>query len=362
MVLELSLIKQISHIEFYVTNICQALLFHHKILGFTPIAYSGLETGSKSKVQYFISQGYTNLILTSAVNNNDQILQYLSHHGDGVRDIAFIVDNVESVFRKALDNGAKVVAYPQTIQSHTATIFMAQIAVFGDVIHTLIASTNSNIPDFTNLADCKINNSVALETKLFNKIDHIAICVNSGELNYWTQFYINVFDLRYTSEENIDTGKSGMNSKVLQSENGEIKLVLTEPLSKYENSQIKTFIKYNNGPGVQHLAFQTSDIITTVNSLHEMIDFLQIPDSYYKIQLTNFPKLAEKINRLQSLNILIDQNNEGYLYQCFSKPIQTRPTYFFEIIQREGAHGFGSDNIKMLFKAIEIELDIYDKK
>lgn len=350
------MITRIDHIEMYVGNIYQAAFFYKSALNFSEIQSYGIRDNSVKEAKNILKHQDITLVLSSASHAEHDIYQHIAEHGDSIKDVAFIVDDVDQVFQQAMNYGAKQVIEPCEILQNSKRWRIAKISTFGSVIHSLIQCLDGNEHNFFTQKSAALLDKNEKKETLFSELDHIAICVGLGELDKWIKFYTEVFGLKQVHEESIDTGNSGMNSIVLSSLNGVVKIVFTEPMEQYKNSQIQEFIDHNKGNGVQHLAFKTEDIVHAVKELiSKDIVFLKVPKTYYELRLEAIPEAKEKIHLFSSLNILIDKDEDGYLYQIFSKPIGTRPTLFFEVIQREGCNGFGSENIKALFKAIEME-------
>lgn len=343
---------KIDYVEFLVSNIHHAVHFYRNSLGFKKIAYLGPETGVHDKISFIMEQGNIRIILTSTVNNKF-ILNHINKHGDGVHDIAFVVSNVQIAFEHALKHGAQAVLEPTIFEDKECAIKKATIQAFGDTTHTLIERNSSDLfylPYYKFLSDeyNLLNN--------FHSIDHFAICTHQGTMNDVARFYKNVFLFTEIHNEYVHTGKSGMNSKVVQSPFDGLKITIAEPVNDKCRSQIEDYIHNYGSAGIQHVAFTTENILQTVKHLKNAgVDFLLIPPAYYEMNKDKFTNINEDIHILQKYGILIDSDEKGYLYQIFSKPIQNRATYFFEIIQRRGATGFGSNNIKALFQAMEQE-------
>ena len=346
-------LNKIDYIEFYVFNAFQAANFYKSVLGFDIIAYGGPETGLKDKISYILKQGTIKLIISSALDTNSAILQHVFLHDDGIKDIAFSTKNTSAIFEESIKMGAISVLEPSEINDGKEKIIKATVASFGNTVHSFIErQTPSDIlPFYAPLHYATQNIDIGLEA-----IDHLAIAVEGGTIKKWQEFYENVFGFHLFYSEDIYLGNSGMRSVVVANRKENIKFTLVEPVSGLEKSQVDTYISYNKGAGVQHLAFLSEDIIQTVNSLKDLgINFLNIPESYYEgLKGTIYQKLDnDKLDSIKKLNILVDEDKEGYLMQVFSKPLQNRPTFFIEIIQRENAKGFGSGNIKALYEAVQ---------
>ncbi|CAM4427236.1 MAG: 4-hydroxyphenylpyruvate dioxygenase [Legionellaceae bacterium] len=336
------MLQTIDHIEMYVGNIVQASYFYQKALGFIKSSHVFNNTAS---IQ--LEQNHINLILTSSSNPNSTISKHLNKHGDGIKKIGFVVKDVNEAYNSAIKNGATSVLAPSYTQTENGSSCKAEVLTFGNIVHSF-HNQHSTTSQSCNREKNNANHF------LLEKIDHLAICLNKGELDKWIDFYCNAFGFSLSHEETVDTGKSGMNSKAI--EFGDIKLVFTEPMDKYVHSQIQEYLDAYQGPGIQHVAYATSDIVKTIKVLvNQGIEFLNIPENYYELRKAEFPDLAELINSLRSTKILIDRDEHGILLQTFSKPLQSSPTFFIEIIQRLNSKGFGSGNINALFKAVEME-------
>ena len=347
------LLNKIDYIEFYVFNAFQAANFYKSELGFDIIAYVGSETGLKDKISYILKQGMIKLVISSSIDTSSSILKHVFLHDDGVKDIAFSTDNVKSLFETSTKMGATAVLTPTEVNDGKEKIIKATVVSFGNTVHSFIERQTPTdiLPFYKPLHYTSQNIDIGLEA-----IDHLAIAVEGGTIKKWQEFYENVFGFHLFSSEDIYLGSSGMQSVVVANREENIKFTLVEPVSRSEKSQIDTYISYNGCAGVQHLAFLSKDIIHTVNSLKDLgINFLDIPESYYEgLKETIRQKLdSDKIASIKKLNILVDENKEGYLMQVFSKPLQNRPTFFIEIIQRQNAKGFGSGNIKALYEAVQ---------
>lgn len=342
-------LNRIAYIELYVANIIQSAFYYEHALGFVPVANTPVNFSRDESVSILLQHGKSFLLLTSPLKKNNSIAAHIAKHGDGVKNIAFYVDDVEVVYRRAIDFGAA----PSSVNYDTQHNIKA-VKIFGDTDNIFIEN-NLNLSEFLPVrfhGSKQANNP----EYFIEDFDHLAMCIEDKTLDYWINFYSQAFDFTVTHEERVDTGKGGMNSKVVQNQDGKIKLVLVESLLEYPKSQIREYIAFYEGPGVQHIAYLTRDIFTAASKISANgIKFLHVPDSYYQEKKKLLPEVEPVISDLQKFNILVDSDNTGHLYQVFSKPIQTQPTCFFELIQRDGNQGFGSKNIIALFKAIESE-------
>jgi 4-hydroxyphenylpyruvate dioxygenase len=347
-------IKGFDYVELYVGNARQALHFYRTAFGFTQVAYAGPETGVSDRESFIMQQNGIRLVLTSAVSSDSFVAEHIARHGDGVRDIAFTVDDAHSAFQETVKRGARPVMEPTVFDNSHGCVVKATVKAFGDTVHSFIqheSPANGLLPNYYPVEHLR-----RCETVNLNLIDHIAICVESGRLDYWVDFYKQVFGFHQSHQEDIYTDHSGMNSKAVQNRTGEIKFPMMEPVSGKRKSQIEVFLNSYQGPGAQHIAFLCDDIAGTVRELSSNgIGFLQTPEAYYKMLPNRISNITEDIEELRELNILVDHDREGYLMQIFTKPLQSRPTVFAEIIQRKGASGFGGGNIKALFEAVEYE-------
>lgn len=351
-----STLKGIDYVEFYVANSYQAAHFYKSTLGFNVVAYGSPETGLIDKKSYIVEQGDIRVILSSPTVMHSSIHQHIIAHDDGVKDIAFLSSNVELDFKRAIDNGACPIFSPFDLEDHGLKVKVATIACFGDTVHTFIQREKDErwaMPFYRTFRTIKSGTTAVglLE------IDHIAIALEKGQLNTWKEFYQNALGFQLTHKEDVYTGYSGMNSLVMSNTTGTIKFPLVEPAQGPKRSQIDFYLFSYGGSGVQHIAFSTRDIIKTSQALKEQgIEFLNIPKSYYDNMCeSTFGSYREKLPIIKDLGILIDTAPNGTLMQIFSKPLQSRPTFFLEVIQRDNMEGFGSNNIKALFEAIERE-------
>lgn len=347
-------ISGIKYIEFYVGNLLQASHFYQTVLGFTPIGYRECKYAINDGVSILLKQRNIHLILTSSHEANSLISKHIYKHGDGVKDIALITKDTKQAFFESVKLGAKAVFPPTIIEDDNCGIIKATIATFGKTQHSFIQNLDNSkdfLPGFKPYSNVKKSSATGLQ-----EIDHLAVCVAEGTLNTWGDFYKNILGFHESYRENIYTGKSGMNSFVVENASGNVKITLLESASGVNKSQIKDFLDFNRADGVQHIAFLSHDIVQSVHELKKAgLEFLYIPKSYYETLSSRVKNLRIDINVLEKLQVLADHDKDGGLFQIFSKVISNRPTFFIEIIQRQGAQSFGSGNIRALFEAIERE-------
>jgi 4-hydroxyphenylpyruvate dioxygenase len=348
-------IQDIDYIEFYTGNAKQMSYFLSQCFGFQPVAYQGLETGSRDKVSYVLKQEKTWFVISGGVSGTHEIAQFTSLHGDGVKDIALRVEDCERAFNEAVQRGAKPVSPPEVVKDKDGEWKKATIKTYGDTVHSFIERKNYQgtfAPGF-------IPYSAVYQTESTGLIGVDHVVGNVEHMMEWVKFYEDVmgFSQWYTfTDKNISTEYSALMSKVMSNGTGRIKFPINEPAQAKRKSQIEEFLEYYNGPGVQHIALLTSDIVKTVTALRKKgVEFLETPDSYYDSLTERVGEIDEQIQALKQLKILVDRDEEGYLLQIFTKPLVDRPTLFFEIIQRKGSRGFGEGNFKALFQAIERE-------
>ena len=350
-------IQGIDYIQFFVGNAKQAA-HYYRALGFTPVAYMGLETGSRDRVSWVVQQGDVRFVFTGALTPDSAIAEHVRVHGDGVHDVAFRVPDAEEAYRVALQRGATGVQEPEVLEDEHGKIVRAAIATYGETIHSLVSRNDYSgrfFPGFqdvdgTSATDCGIKS-----------IDHVVGNVELGRMNEWVSFYERIMgflELRHFSDEEISTEYSALMSKVVWDGEGKIKLPINEPAEGKRKSQIEEYLEYYGTPGVQHIAMTTEDIVATVEAMRSNgIDFLRVPGVYYEEAKQRVPEIADQIEGLERNGILVDKDEDGYLLQIFSKNVQDRPTVFYEVIERHGAKGFGAGNFKALFEAIEREQD-----
>lgn len=353
-------LQDVDFVEHYVGNAKQASHFYQTIFGFELKAYSGLETGNRDRVSYLLQQGNIRFLVTSSLNSNSPIAAHIARHGDGIHDIAMHVEDVDRAYKETVKRGAEGVEEPHNLEDKHGIIRKAAIATYGDTIHTLINRSNYDgifMPGFEP-AESPIKN---IEPVGVQYVDHCVGNVEKGKMNDWVDFYRDVMGFTqyiHFDDKDISTEYSALMSKVMAGGRGMIKFPINEPAEGKKKSQIEEFLDFYEGPGVQHIALLTGDIIKTVKELKGRgLEFLHVPTTYYEELENRVGNIDEPIDQLQDLGILVDRDNEGYLLQIFSKPVVDRPTFFFEIIQRKGARGFGKGNFKALFQAIEREQD-----
>jgi 4-hydroxyphenylpyruvate dioxygenase len=347
-----------DHIEFYVGNAKQAAHFYRTAFGMSLIAYRGPENGTRDRTSYVIEQGKIRFVLTSALRPDHPIAAHVHRHGDGVRDIALWVDDAGSAWQETTKRGARSVREPETMRDEHGEVQSASIALYGDTIHTFVARTAYYGPFLPGFAATTQPDSLAAPTGLTH-IDHMVANVGWGEMNKWVDFYRDVLGFRqyqHFDDKEISTEYSALMSKVMAGGNDRVKFPINEPAKGKRKSQIEEYLDFFQGPGVQHIAMATNDIIQTVGRLRSQgVEFLRVPGTYYEDLRTRIGKIEEPIDDLRQLGILVDRDDEGYMLQIFTRPVEDRPTLFFEIIQRKGSRSFGKGNFKALFEAIERE-------
>ncbi|MFA5508708.1 MAG: 4-hydroxyphenylpyruvate dioxygenase [Vulcanimicrobiota bacterium] len=346
-----------DHVEFYVGNAKQSAQFYRTILGFHIRGYRGPETGCRDRASYFLEQGKIRFVLTSAIRSDHPVAEHVARHGDGVRVLALEVDDAKKALEETSKRGAVTVQELQEHSDQHGTVRTSAIATYGDTIHQFVERKDYKGRFFPGFEDLDIA-PPAGEVGLVG-IDHVVGNVELGRMNEWVRFYGEVLgfsQLIHFDDEAISTDYTALMSKVMQNGTGKIKFPINEPAESKKKSQIEEYLDFYGGPGVQHIALITGDIISTVNKLKAQgLEFLTIPHSYYEDLADRVGVIKEKIEDLQDLGILVDRDDEGYLLQIFTRPIQDRPTVFFEVIQRRGSRGFGLGNFKALFEAIERE-------
>ena len=348
-----------DYVEFYVGNAKQAAHFYKTAFGFQSLAYAGPETGMKDKVSYVIRQNKLTFVLTTALRTDNAIADHIYKHGDGVKVLALKVDDAAKALEETTKRGAKRYLETTVLKDDDGEVVLSGIHTYGETVHLFVERKNYNgvfMPGFRKWE----SNYNPTETGLLY-VDHCVGNVGWNQMNPWVKFYEEVMGFRNIltfDDKDISTEYSALMSKVMSNGNGFVKFPINEPAEGKKKSQVEEYLDFYNGEGVQHVAIATADIVETVTELQKRgIEFLKIPDSYYETVLDRVGKIDEDLQPLQDLGILIDRDEEGYLLQIFSKPLQDRPTLFFEIIQRKGAKSFGKGNFKALFEAMEREQD-----
>lgn len=350
-------LKGMDHVEFYVGNAKQAAQFYRTLMGFHITGYRGPETGCRDRASYLLEQGKIRFVLTSAIRSDHAVADHVAKHGDGVKVLALEVNDAGKALEETRKRGATVVAETEEHKDDKGVVRTSSIATYGDTVHQFVergSYEGSFFPGFEEMDVPPPNGDVGLKG-----IDHIVGNVELGKMNEWVKFYAETMgfsQLLHFDDEAISTDYTALMSKVMQNGTGKIKFPINEPAESKKKSQIEEYLDFYGGPGVQHIALITGDIISTVDKLREAgLEFLSIPHTYYDDLTDRVGVIKEKIEDLQRLGILVDRDDEGYLLQIFTRPVQDRPTVFFEIIQRRGSRGFGLGNFKALFEAIERE-------
>ncbi len=347
-----------DHLELYVGNAKQAAYFYEHAYGFVPTAYAGPETGVRDRASYVLEQDEIRLVLTSGLRSDSEISRLACLHGDGVKDVALRVPDAANAYRQAVQRGARGVVEPHWVEDEFGRVELSAIGTYGDTVHTFVNRSEyegAYLPGYVStLANGAPAGGVGLKV-----IDHVVGNVELGRMEHWVSFYertMGFTELIHFSDEAIHTEYSALMSKVMTDGEGKIKFPINEPAEGKRKSQIEEYLEYFGGPGVQHVALATDDIVATVEALRERgIRFLDTPDVYYEDVAERVGEIGEDWDELRRLRILADRDEEGYLLQIFTKTAQDRPTLFFEVIERHGSRGFGEGNFKALFEAIERE-------
>jgi len=347
-----------DYIEFYVGNARQAAHFYRTAFGFRLVAYRGPETGMRDRASYVLVQNKIRFVLTTPLTPDHPIATHIQLHGDGVRDIGLWVDNAEQAWRETTRRGARSVREPETLRDSGGTARIASIATYGDTIHTFVERSGYHGVFLPGFAAVDAEDALARPVGL-QHIDHVVGNVALGDMNRWVDFYRDVMGFhmfKHFDDKDISTEYSALMSKVMSNGNERVKFPLNEPAHGKRKSQIEEYLEFYHGPGVQHIAMATNNIIETVSALRRQgVDFLRVPSTYYEDLVSRTGPIDEPIDQLRDLGILVDRDDEGYMLQIFTRPVEDRPTVFFEIIQRKGSRSFGKGNFKALFEAIERE-------
>lgn len=346
-----------DYIEFYVGNAKQSSYYYQLAFGYELVAYCGPETGVRDKASYVLQQNKVRIVLTTPMHPDSPISQHIAKHGDGVRVLALWVDDAEKSWQETTKRGAKSYEAPKTMKDEHGEVKVASIHTYGDTIHTFIERKNYKGPFLPGFRAAKSKMPVKPVGLQF--VDHCVGNVELGKMNEWVRFYEDVLGFKTIitfDDEDISTEYSALMSKVVSNGNGYVKFPINEPAEGKKKSQIDEYLDFYHGPGVQHIAIITNNIIETVTELNSRgVEFLTVPTTYYDTLQERVGKIDEDIESLKKLGILVDRDDEGYLLQIFTKPVEDRPTLFYEIIQRKGAKSFGKGNFKALFEAIERE-------
>ncbi|WP_396590667.1 4-hydroxyphenylpyruvate dioxygenase [Allomuricauda sp. R78024] len=350
-----------DYLELYVSNSKQAAHFYKTAFGFQSLAYAGLETGLKDRESYVVVQDKIRLVLTSPLKSGTDIGRHIDQHGDGIKVVALWVDDATYAYNTAMERGAKSYMEPQVEEDNTGKIVRSGIYTYGETVHIFVERKDYNgtfMPGFRKWETPDYNPSpVGLKF-----VDHMVGNVGWNQMNEWVNFYENVMGFTQIlsfDDKDISTDFTALMSKVMSNGNGRIKFPINEPAAGKKKSQVEEYLDFYEGEGVQHIAVATDDVIATVRQLRSRgVEFLKVPDTYYDAVLDRVGEIDEDIAPLKELGILVDRDDEGYLLQIFTRPVEPRPTMFFEIIQRKGAQSFGKGNFKALFEAIEREQEL----
>jgi 4-hydroxyphenylpyruvate dioxygenase len=346
-------LKSIHHVEIIVGNAKQAAYYYRKAFGFSQIAYLGPETGHRDRASYALEQGRIRLVLTTPLDPENPMSEHIRRHGDGVRDIAFLVEDTDAVYEDVVKRGAKPAIEPRTLKDAGGKVRHAAIHTYGDTLHSFYSVEGYDGPFLPGFRpDSKPESGVGLEF-----IDHVVGNVEDREMDTWVDWYTNTLGFeRFVSfdDKDISTEFTALRSTVVTSTSRKIKFPINEPADGRKKSQIQEYIEFYHGAGVQHLALYTADIVTTTRKLRERgLEFLRVPDTYYETVWDRVGEIKEDRDAIKQANILVDRDDDGYLLQLFTQPVEDRPTLFFEIIQRRGGQSFGKGNFKALFESIE---------
>ena len=347
----------IDHVELWVGNAAQASYYFKHAFGFTEVAYRGLETGQRDRTSHVLAQGNIRLVLTGTLRSATDVAEHHRRHGDGVKVIALSVPDVERAYREATKRGARGLSEPRTVEDERGHVTLADVATYGETIHRFVDRSGYEgtfLPGFET-----VDPRDGADRALVYEIDHIVGNVELGAMDRWVSYYEHVFgmtEMIHFTDEAISTEYSALMSKVVTGGDGRVKFPINEPAEGKRKSQIDEYLEFYEGAGAQHIALTTDNIVRTVAGLRGRgIRFLRTPDSYYEEVPGRVGEIAESLEDLRRLGILVDRDDEGYLLQIFTAPLGDRPTIFFELIERHGARGFGEGNFKALFEAIERE-------
>ena len=351
-------LKGLDHVEFWVGNARQAAHYYRALWGFTPVAYAGLETGVRDRSSFVMVQNDIRFVFTAPIGSDGELAEHVAKHGDGVHDIAFVVDDVTSAWQETTSRGARSASEPAEIAGKKGTLRRSAIHTYGDVLHSFVDRSDYHgtfAPGYHRVT----SPPPAASGQNLLEVDHCVGNVELGDMNRFVDFYRDVLgfaQLIHYDDKVIHTDYSALMSKVMTNGNGRIKFPINEPAAGKKKSQIQEFLDYYGTAGTQHIALRTEDIIGSVRALRERgVEFLGMPHAYYEALPDRVGDVGVPMDVLEELGIEADRDEEGYLLQIFTRPVQDRPTFFFEIIERHGSRGFGVGNFKALFEAIEIE-------
>lgn len=349
-------IQRFDHVEFYVSNAKQTAKFYEYCFGFETVAYKGLDTGSRETASYVLQQGDVRMVLTSPIHSNHEVADHVKRHGDGVKLIALEVDNARQAFANTVERGAEPAVEPTTSEDAHGVFVESGIKLYGETVLKFVERASYNgtfAPGFESRSSSS-GGSVG-----FQAIDHVVGNVELGKMNHWVDFFSDVLgftQLAHFDDEAISTEYSALMSKVMQDGTGKVKFPINEPAAGKKKSQIEEYLEFYEGPGVQHIAFASTNIIETVTKMKARgVEFLSVPTTYYDELEARVGEIDEPTEKLAELGILVDRDDDGYLLQIFTRPVQDRPTVFYEVIERHGALGFGEGNFKALFESLERE-------
>jgi 4-hydroxyphenylpyruvate dioxygenase len=347
-----------DHVELWVGNAKQAAYFYEQALGFTRTAYAGPETGVRDRASYVLEQGEIRLVVTCALREDHEVARHACRHGDGVKDIALAVPDATEAYRQAIQRGARGVIEPHTVEDEFGRMELSAIGTYGETIHSFVNRGGHEGPYMPGYRSVSANGQTSTGVGLL-AIDHCVGNVELGRMEHWVEFYERVMgftEMLHFTDEAISTEYSALMSKVMSDGEGKIKFPINEPAEGKRKSQIEEYLEFYGGPGVQHVAMTSGNIVETVDMLKERgVGFLETPETYYEDVGDRVGSIDESWEDLRRLRILADRDDDGYLLQIFTKTAQDRPTLFFEVIERHGARGFGDGNFKALFEAIERE-------
>ena len=353
-------LKGTDHVEFFVGNARQAAYYYRTAFGMSLVAYAGPETGRRDRASYVLQQGKIRFVFTTSLRSGSPIAEHVAKHGDGVRAIALEVDDARQAWLETTRRGARSIAEPTEISDEFGRLTTASIAAYGDTIHTFVERGHYNGP-FMPGFQSREHDSVSRPAGLIH-VDHMVGNVGWHAMDEWVDFYSRVMGFQlyqHFDDKDISTEYSALMSKVMANGNGFVKFPINEPAEGRRKSQVEEYLEFYQGPGVQHIALATNDILDTVSKMQmQGVDFLTVPHSYYSELAARVGPIDEPIEELERLGIMVDRDDEGYMLHIFTRPVEDRPTLFYEIIQRKGSRSFGKGNFKALFEAIEREQEL----